>query len=119
MEDIMLQRFDISMDIEANRLSIKEFAVLGRITRKRGNFETANKKYSFMHKVTYDGDIIRAAINEGKGALVSALRTDDFFPIHSCAEVIVESVIELFEKDSDSFSEVFFDDQDIFPKDDE
>jgi len=29
MEDIMLQRYDISMDGEANRLSIKEFAVLG------------------------------------------------------------------------------------------
>lgn len=119
MEDIMIQRYDISMDFEANRLSIKEFAVLGRIPRKRGNFETVNKKYSFIHKVSYDGDIIRTAINKGKGAVISALRSDNFFPIHSCAEIIGERVIELFENNSDSFSEVFFDDQDLFPKDDE
>ncbi|MBW2221677.1 MAG: hypothetical protein JRF22_04015 [Deltaproteobacteria bacterium] len=115
----MLQRYDISMDVEANRLSIEEFHVLGRISRKRGNLETANKKFSFIHKVTYNGDIIRAAINEGKGALISALRSDNFFPIRSCVEIIVERVIELFEDNSDSFSEVIFDDQALFSKDDE
>jgi hypothetical protein len=119
MEDIMLQRYDISMDGEANRLSIKEFAVLGQKSRKREYFETTNEKYLFIHKVTYDGDIIRAAINEGKGALISALRSDNFFPIRSCMEIIVERVIELFEDNSGSFSEVIFDDQALFSKDDE
>ena len=112
----MLQRYDISMDGEANRLSIKESHVLGRISRKRENFETANKKFSFIHKVTYDGDIIRAAISEGKEALISELRSDEFFPIRSCVEVIVERVIELFKDNSDSFSEVIFDDQSLLSK---
>jgi hypothetical protein len=107
------------MDGEANRLSIKEFAVLGRISRKREYFESTNEKYLFINQVTYDGDIIRAAISEGKEALISELRSDVFFPIRSCVEIIIERVIELFEDNSDPFSEVFFDDQALFSKDDE
>jgi len=98
----MLQRYDISMDGEANRLLIKEFAVLGQKTRKREYFEPTSEKYLFIHKVTYDGDIIRGS--------------DEFFPIRSCVEVIVERVIELFKDNSDSFSEVIFDDQFLLSK---
>ncbi len=119
MENIMLQRYDISMDGKANRLSIKEFAVLGRISRKREHFESANEKYLFINQVTYDSDIIRAAINEGKEALISELRSDDFFPIRPCVEIIVEKVVELFEDNSEPFCEVFFDDRALFSKDDE
>jgi hypothetical protein len=115
----MIQRYDISMDGEANRLSIKEFAILGKKLQKREYFEPANEKYLFTHKVTYDGDIIRAAISKGKEVLISELRSDDFFPIRSCVEIIVERVIELFKDNSVSFSEVTFDDQSLFFKDDE
>ena len=115
----MLQKYDISMDGEANHLSIKEFAVLEQKSRRREYVEPTNEKYLFIHKVTYDGDIIRTAISEGKEALISELRSDDFFPIRSCVEIIVERVIELFEDNSDSFSEVIFDDQSLFSKDDE
>ena len=115
----MLQRYDISMDSNANRLSIKEFAVLGKILKKRENFEPTNEKYLFVYKVTYNGDKIRAAISEGKEALISELRTDDFFPIRSCVEILVERVMELFENHSDPFTEVYFDDLALFNKDDE
>ena len=115
----MLQRYDISMDGEANRLSIKEFAVLGQISRKREYFEATKDKYLFIHKAIYDGDIIHAAIGKGKENLISELRTDDFFPIRPCVEIIVEKVIELFEDNSNPFSEVFFDDRVLFSKDDE
>ncbi len=115
----MLQRYDISIDGEANRLSIKEFAVLGRISRKREYSEPADEKYSFVHKVTFDGDIIRVAINKGKEALISELRSDDFFPVRSCVEIIVEKVVALFEDNSEPFSEVFFDDRALLSKDDE
>ena len=115
----MLQRYDILMDSEANRLSIKEFAVLEQKSRKREYVEPTNDNYLFIHKVTYDGGIIRAAIGKGKEALISELRSDDFFPIRSCVEIIAERVIELFEDNSDSFSEVLFDDQALFFKGDE
>ena len=110
----MLQRYHLSMDSKTNRLSIEEFCILGRISRKPEYYEPKREKYSLVHKVTYDGDVIRAAINEGKEALVSELRSDDFFPIRSCMEMIAEKVIELFEDNSEPFCEVFFDDLSLF-----
>ena len=115
----MLQRYDISLDGETNSLSIKEFAVLGRISHKLENSDPAKENYSLIQEVTYDGDIIRAAIDKGQKALILELRSDDFFPIHFCAEIIAERVIELFEDHSGTFSELFFDDRALLSKDNE
>lgn len=115
----MLQRFDISIDDKANNLTIEEFAVLGRVSRKSEHFEPANEKYLLIHEVTYDTDRIRVAINKGTMALISELRSDDFFPISPCMEKIAEGVIELFGDDTDSFYEVFFDDRTLINLDDE
>ena len=76
----MLQRYDISMDNGANRLLIKEFAVIGRKPRKSEDIDMTLQNFSLIHEVTYDGDIIRAAIQEGSEALISEFRSDDFFP---------------------------------------
>jgi hypothetical protein len=38
--------------------------------RKREFFDSTNKKYLLIHKVTYDGDKINAAISKGKEALI-------------------------------------------------
>lgn len=107
----MLQRYDISLDGDANRLSIKEFAVIGRKLRKSGYYDQAQESYSLIHEVSYDVDIIRAAIQEGSEALISELRSDDFFPIHSCAKIIAERVASLFNGNTEPVSEVFFDDR--------
>ena len=114
----MLQRFDISLDAETNRLSIKEFAVIERQLRKRDSYEPAKENFSLMYEAAYDGKDIREAINTGDGALISALRSDNFFPISACVELIAERVIELFNGNSDSFSELYFDDRVLFSKDD-
>ena len=107
----MLQRYDISLDGDANRLSIKEFAVIGRKLRKREYYDHTQESYSLIHEVSYDGDKIRAAINKGQEALVSELRSDDFFPIHSWAKIMAEEVTKLFNGSLDHFSELFFDDR--------
>ena len=107
----MLQRYDISMDSKRNCLSIKEFALLDKKSRRNEFYEPTKEDFSLLHTVTYDGDIIRAAVNEGKEALISELRSDDFFPIRSCAEIIAEKVIEIFEDNADLSDELFFDDQ--------
>ena len=115
----MLQRYDISMDAEENRLSIKEFAVLTTISRTREPSNPVELNYSLIHEEAYDVDLIRDAIHEGKEYLIKELRSDSFFPIQSCIEIIAEGVIELFDGDSNPFSKIFFDDRTTFSKEDE
>ena len=107
----MLQRYDISMDSDANRLSIKEFAVIGRKPRKSEYYDFTLEDFSLIHEVSYDVDIIRAAMQEGSEALISEFRSDDFFPIGSCAKIIAERVTGLFNGNTEPVSEVFFDDR--------
>ncbi len=115
----MLHRYDISLDGDANLLSIKEFAVIGRKLRKSEFYDHTQESYSLMHEVSYDGDIIRAAINKGQEALISELRSDDFFPIHSRAKIMAEEVTNLFNGSLDYFSELFFDDRTLLSEENE
>ena len=96
----MIQRYDISMDDDTNRLSIKEFAVIGRKPQKSQYYNLALENFSLIHEVTYDVDTIRAAIQEGSEALIAELRSDDFFPIESCREIIAEKVTVFFNGDA-------------------
>ncbi|CAB1064950.1 hypothetical protein D1BOALGB6SA_9747 [Olavius sp. associated proteobacterium Delta 1] len=107
----MLQRYDISIDSDTNRLSIKEFAVIGRKPRKSEYYDFTLETFSLIHEVSYDVDKIRAAVQEGAVALISEIRSDAFFPIGSCAEVIAEGVSGLFNGNPEPVSEVFFDDR--------
>ena len=111
MEDSMLQRYDISIDGETNRLSIKEFAVVDRKLQKREYYDHTKENYSLIHEVTYDGSVIRSAINKGQEALISELRSDDFFPVHPWAKIMAEEVTSLFNGSLDHISELFFDDR--------
>ncbi len=110
----MLQRYDLARNDQTNRLSIKEFAVLETKSHKRNNYKPVKEDYYLIHEVSYDGDIIRAAITAGSKALISELRSGDFFPIYPCAEIIASSVAELFNgKSQEPTFEVFFDDRTI------
>ena len=90
----MLQRYDITRDDQTNQLSIKEFAVLETKSRKRNDYKPDRRDYSLIHEVSYNSDIIRAAIKEGPEVLISELRTRDFFPIYPCIELIANNVID-------------------------
>ncbi len=107
----MLQRYDISIDNDTNRLSIKEFAVIGRKPQKSEHYDYTLATFSLIHEVSYDGDKIRAAIQEGAEALISEIRSPAFFPIGSCVEAIAETVISFLNGNTDPVSEVFFDDR--------
>jgi hypothetical protein len=107
----MLQRYDISMDNDNNQISIREFAAIGRKPRKSEFYNFTQENFSLIHEVSYDVDIIRAAIQEGAEALIAELRSDDFFPIDPCTKVIAEKVTGLFDGDTEPVSEVFFDDR--------
>lgn len=107
----MLQRYEIDRNDTTNRLSIKEFAVLDRKSRKTQDYQPDKEDYSLIHEVSYDSEIIRAAITEGQTALISELRSGNFFPIYPCAEILAESVTGLFNGTTALASEVFFDDR--------
>ena len=107
----MLHRYNISIDNDTNRLSIQEFAVIGRKPRKSEYYDYTLETFSLIHEVSYEADIIRAAIDRGAEALISEIRSPAFFPIGSCAEVIAESVTGLFNGNPEPASEVFFDDR--------
>jgi len=107
----MLQRYNISIDSDTNRLSIQEFAVIGRKPRKSEYYDYTLETFSLIHEVSYEADKIRAAIEEGAEALISEIRSPAFYPIGSCAEVIAKSVTGLFNGDPEPASEVFFDDR--------
>jgi hypothetical protein len=107
----MLQRYDISINDDKNSLSINEHAVLGRRYRVREDTVPAKDKYYLVYEANYDSDSIREAIKKGKMALISELRSDGFFPVYSCAELLAAKVTELFEARGDQFTELFFDDR--------
>ena len=114
----MQQRYDISVDADKDRLSIKEYTILERPGRMQSNVDNAQLEYSLIHEETYDGDVIRAAIDEGKEALIAALRTDNFYPIQSSAEHIAEKVIGVFDNTSDSMVKLYTDDMALLASDD-
>jgi hypothetical protein len=107
----MLQKYDISIDYDTNCLLIREFAAIGRKLKKNQNYDIASEKFTLMHEATYDIDIILAAIEAGPAVLISAVRSDSFFPIGACAKIIAESVTDLLNDDTEAFSEIFFDDR--------
>ncbi|MGD8470125.1 MAG: hypothetical protein PVF78_06370 [Desulfobacterales bacterium] len=109
----MLHRYDISLDEDANCLSIKEFAVIGPKLRKSEYYDHANEIYSLIHEESYDADLIRSAIKKGQNALISELRSDYFFPIHPWAKIMAKEVTNLFNGNLDQFSELFLDDRNL------
>jgi hypothetical protein len=72
-----------------------------------------------IHEVSFNGDIIFAAIREGKPALISRLRSDDFFPIAPCAKIIAEKITSLMNDRSIATCEVFFNDHELLTSFDE
>jgi hypothetical protein len=82
----MKQKYSIFKDNESSILTIKEFAELDK------------GMYSLIFEETYENAMIEAAIEDGKDALVSAIRTPNLYPIAEYAEKIADTIIEYFEK---------------------
>ena len=70
--------------------------------------------FTLLCTETYEGKAIKNAISEGKDALVTVLRTDNMYPIGTYANVIADSVIEIYGENDDFSKELLFDDLDLF-----
>ena len=99
------------MDNDTNRISIKEFAAIGRKPRKSEFYNFTLENFSLIHEVSFDPEAMRVAIEEGTEAIILELRSPAFYPIGSCAKVLAEKVAGYFNGNTDPVMEVYFDDR--------
>lgn len=109
----MKQRYFISRDKKTSELTIEEYAaVVGNVKRYEIS-ALAQDDFTLLCTETYEGKMIKQAISQGKDSLVSVLRTDNLYPISIYANLIADSVIELYRKDDNLSRELLFDDLDL------
>ena len=100
----MKQKYSINRDFEAKSLIIKEFA------------EMEKEIVSLLCEAKYEDKAIKSAMEKGKDALIKVLRTQNLYPPTSHINRIAESVISLYESNSDQPLEICFDDIDTLKK---
>jgi hypothetical protein len=106
----MKQRYLISRDEKTSELTIEDYAVIAGNLKRHEVSALAKDDFTLLCIESYKGTIIKNAINQGKEALVDALRTDNLYPIGSYAGVIADSVIEIYGKGNSPSKELLFDD---------
>jgi hypothetical protein len=110
----MKQRYFISRDEKTSALTIEEYAVVAGNIKRHEISAIARDDFTLLCTETYEGKVIKEAISEGKEALVTVLRTDNLYPIGTYANVIADSVIEIYGKNGHFAKELLFDDLDLF-----
>jgi len=110
----MKQRYLISRDEKTSELTIEEYAVTAGDLKRHDISAIAQDDFTLLCIESYEGKMIKKAISEGKEALVTALRTDNLYPISIYAGVIADSVIEIYGKTDSLSKELLFDDLDLF-----
>ena len=110
----MKQRFFISRDEKTSELTIEEYAVVAGNIKRHEISAIARDDFTLLCSETYEGKAIKKAISEGKEALVTILRTDNLYPIGTYANVIADSVMEIYGGNDHFSKELLFDDLDLF-----
>jgi hypothetical protein len=110
----MKQRYFISRDEKTNELTIEEYAVIAGNPKTYEISALTPDDFTLLCIETYEGKKIKKAISQGKEALVTTLRTDNLYPISIYADLIADSVMEIYGKKDHFNKELFFDDLDLF-----
>lgn len=97
----MKQKYAIMKSDDGSKLVIQEFAELDK------------DMMSLLCEETYDTQTIQSAMETGKEALITALRTPNMYPARTYAEKIADAVVTLQGSADQSTTEVFFDDFDF------
>ena len=101
----MKHKYSVLKDVEKKEFIIREYAELDKET------------LSFVYESTYPERLVKSTISKGKDALISVLRTPNFYPARIYAEKIAEAVQELFRLSRDETIDLLFDDTEFIPKD--
>jgi len=113
------QKYLISRDLKRQELTIMEYAVLHKDLKKVASESLRKDNFSLVGEETYKSDTIMNSIALGNAALVGTLRTHNIFPISPYAWKIAETIKGLYNLPEDSTAELFFDDIDLIPDEQE
>jgi len=97
----MKQKYTIRHDSGALKLIIQEYA------------ESDKDTLSLLCEETYDTAAIKAAVAQGKAALIQAIRSANMYPPAIYADRIADAVAGIFENSSDQSVDVCFDDKEL------
>ena len=100
----MKQKYLIINDKKNKQFKIQEFAELNK------------EMLSLLCEEAYDYATIKSAVSEGKEALISTLRTNNFYPPGIYAEKIAAAVYQLHKSKAEEPMELFFDDINLLIK---
>ena len=100
----MKQKYLIINDKKNKQFKIQEFAELNKETM------------SLLCEEAYGYETIKIAVSEGKEALISTLRTNNFYPPGIYAKKIAAAVDQLHESKTEESVELFFDDSNLLIK---
>lgn len=100
----MKQKYLIINDRENKQIKIQEYA------------ELKKEMPSLLCEESYDYKTIKSAISAGPVTLISALRTNNFYPPGIYAEKIASAVAELYKSKDQESLELFFDDINLLAK---
>ena len=109
----MIQKYKIFRDDEKDLLVIEEFAVLDRVIGNIDHQEIHEDQFSFVCRVKYDSQGIKAAIVKDRYAIISSIRTDNLYPIGHYADALADSISKLYGSENGQTVELIFDDQDL------
>jgi hypothetical protein len=102
----MKQKYSIHKDTQKQRLVIKEYGELNK------------EILSLLCEEAYPQDVIQSAIEKGKDALISILRTRNMYPPSVFANSIADLVIALYGSEGEQSTEIMLDDKEFFESDD-
>lgn len=97
----MKQKFHIHKNDAEQQLIIKESAELDKDVM------------SLLCEVTFEADVIKNAMENGREALIAALRTRNMYPPRTYAEMIADTVQNLYKSPESDAAELLFDDLDL------
>jgi hypothetical protein len=109
----MRQKFEISLNETADRLKIREYAIIDKNLNKVPSSFLREGDYQFLCEEIYDSEAILSSMSKGIDALIAILRTQNIFPIEPHALKIAESVTALYTSPEQATKELFFDDVDL------
>ena len=97
----MKHKFSILLSENENELLIREFSELDKGT------------YVNVFESKYDKEAMQAACENDDALLVSLIRTQGFYPVNACADLIARGIKEFFASGCTEINEITFNDVSI------